>query len=398
MRLFSFIAVICASMLLGACTKQELPQLSYPQPITVPSASGALGPRLARGSNDVLILSWMERGDSGATLRYSTLFEGHWQSPGTAATDPAMFVNWADLPAVTPTRSDTLLAHWLSYVADAPYAYQILTSQSKDGGESWSEPFSPHDDGTDTEHGFVSVFPDDLGTGLVWLDGRNGENGMTLRSGILAGESDMQNEALVDDLICDCCQTSVAMAESGPIAVYRDRTSEEVRDIFVARRVDDIWQPGVAVGNDGWVIDGCPVNGPSVSAAEKLVVVGWFTGAGGRAVVKTAVSRNSGKTFSEPVEVAAENVLGRVSVEIVDRSSYVISWLESHDGAYAIKVRSMTANGQLGRIHTAGRSNVARMVPQLKRVSDKLIIAWTDKRNDTSKVVSVEMPILGLYE
>jgi hypothetical protein len=188
------------------------------------------------------------------------------------------------------------------------------------------------------------------------------------------------------------------MAESGPVAVYRNRTSDEVRDIYIARRAEGVWEPGVAVGNDGWVIDGCPVNGPSVSAAQKLVVVGWFTAAAGRPVVKTAVSTNSGKTFAEPVEVAADNVLGRVSVDIVDRSSYVISWLESDDDAYVIKVRGVTANGQLGRIHTAGRSNLARTVPQLKRVSDKLIIAWTDKRNDSSKVVSVEMPILGLYE
>lgn len=385
-------------MLFNACTKQELPQLSYPEPIAVPAAAGALGPRLAAGPNDALILSWMERGDSGAMLQYSTLFEGRWQAARTAVTDASMFVNWADLPAVTPLESGALLAHWLSYTADAPYAYQILTSQSTDGGGSWSAPLSPHDDGTDTEHGFVSVFPDERGSGLVWLDGRNGEDGMTLRSGVLSGDGAMQEEALLDDLICDCCQTSVAMAESGPVAVYRDRSADEVRDIYMSRRVDDVWQPGFAVGDDGWVIAGCPVNGPSVAAAQKLVVVGWFSGADSRAVVKTAVSKNSGKTFSPPVEIAAENVLGRVTVEIIERSSYVISWLESDNGAYSIKVRGMTADGQLGRIHTAGRSNVARTVPQLKRVSDKLIIAWTDKRDDISKVVSVEMPILGLYE
>ena len=159
------VCVLAAS--LAACTEQSLPEFKNPQPISVPSGKPAYGPRLSQGDGDKLVLSWMEPADDVSLLRYSVLDQGTWQPAVTAAQDPDMFVNWADLPAVTPLETDALLAHWLSYVADSPYAYQILTAISIDAGSTWSTPVSPHTDGTATEHGFLSAYPAAGGTGLV---------------------------------------------------------------------------------------------------------------------------------------------------------------------------------------------------------------------------------------
>jgi len=311
-----------------------------------------------------------------------------------------MFVNWADLPAVTPLATNSLLAHWLSYTADAPYAYQILTAFSDDNGTTWSEPVSPHSDGTPTEHGFVSTYGATGGVGLVWLDGRNTPDaGMTLRGATIKPDGSVSSEAQLDDLVCDCCQTDVAGAKTGPIAIYRNRTDDEVRDIYITRFVDGSWQPGTPVSDDGWVISGCPVNGPAISAAEDLVVVAWFTAANNEPKVKTALSTNSGKSFSEPVEIASAGVSGHVGVSLIDKHAYVISWMESgKDGFYAINLRARTIDGQLGPVRTVGRTSVARNVPQMVRVGNKLILAWTDEINDLSKVVSVEVPIIGFYD
>jgi len=187
----------------------------------------------------------MEPNDDGKLLRYSVFDQGSWRPPATAAEDDNMFVNWADLPAVTPVGSDTLLAHWLSYVADSPYAYQILTAFSLDGGSTWSTPGSPHTDGTATEHGFVSLYSAENGAGLVWLDGRETpDEGMTLRTATLDTDGNLSSESLIDDLVCDCCQTDVAETTTGPVAIYRNRTDDEIRDIYVSRFVDGRWQTG----------------------------------------------------------------------------------------------------------------------------------------------------------
>ena len=78
------------------------------------------------------------------------------------------------------------------------------------------------------------MFSDGPRTGLVWLDGRKMVNevtddpvasGMTLRAAFVDENQNVEQEQLVDELICDCCQTDIAVASSGPVAVYRDRSS-----------------------------------------------------------------------------------------------------------------------------------------------------------------------------
>lgn len=400
MRNAAGISVLIFSFSLAACTEQALPVFDIPVPISVPSGTPAHGPRLASGPDGELVLSWMERGDGVSALRYSRYDQGSWRPPVTVTTDEHMFVNWADLPAVTPLGSGSLLAHWLSYTADAPYAYQILTAYSSDAAATWSAPASPHSDGTPTEHGFVSTYPVAGGTGLVWLDGRNTpDKGMTLRSATLSEDGVASEEAVVDNWVCDCCQTDVAVTEAGPIVVYRDRTDDEVRDIYVARNVNGQWQAGSAISNDGWVISGCPVNGPVIDAAGNFVAVAWFTAADQKPKVQTAFSTNAGKSFSEAIEVAAGNTSGHVGLALIDNHSYAVSWMEpGTDGEYAIKLLAITSEGQKGLGQVVGRTSIARNVPQLVRVRDKLILAWTDKFDEVSKVVSVEVAILGFYD
>ena len=64
-------------------------------------------------------------------------------------------------------------------------------------------------------------FADGPGSGFVWLDGRKMinevtddpiESGMTLRAAFIDENGTLHNEQLVDELICDCCQTDVAIA------------------------------------------------------------------------------------------------------------------------------------------------------------------------------------------
>ena len=55
----------------------------------------------------------------------------------------------------------------------------------------------------------------------------------------------------------------------GPVAVYRDRSPEEIRDISVVRLVDGVWTEPAPVHADNWMIEGCPVNGPATFITVK---------------------------------------------------------------------------------------------------------------------------------
>ncbi|MGI9248387.1 MAG: hypothetical protein ACR2QI_05190 [Woeseiaceae bacterium] len=408
MRHLSVITTLCLAIVGVACTRVEPPLFGEPVPMSVPAGANVLGPRFASGAEGPLILSWMQREENGATLRFSTLELGKWQTAVNVVTDRQMFVNWADLPSVTPLGDKHWVAHWLSKSAEATYAYDILLAQSSDNGQSWSDPIRPHTDGTPTEHGFVSIHGTGESAGLLWLDGRKTvsaastspeDSGMTLRSALVGPHDMLSQEQLVDDLVCDCCQTDVAVSADGPIAVYRNRTVDEVRDIYVSRFSDGRWQPGVPIADDGWEIAGCPVNGPAIDAQGDLVAIAWFSAANDSPVVRAALSTNGGRTFKKPVEIASRRSSGHVGITIIDRHSAAVSWVESDNrGTNAIKIRPVTTAGLLGPAQTFGRTELVHVYPQLVRNDDNLILAWTDEISDETRVVSVRVPILGFYD
>jgi len=81
----------------------------------------------------------------------------------------------------------------------------------------------------------------------------------------------------------------------GDLLVYRDRTANEIRDIYATRFDGKTWSKPARVHADDWTMPACPVNGPSVAAREKDVVVAWYTAAGDMPTVKLARSAMEGQ-------------------------------------------------------------------------------------------------------
>lgn len=384
------------------------------EPLQLAVAPGSAQPHLATGGSDELVLSWLEPMGDASALRYSTLVDGAWRQPSTLATGTDWFVNWADFPSVVPIDDEIWAAHWLEKREGGTYAYDIAVAISRDAGGSWSRPFAPHRDGTATEHGFVTLFPADGRPAALWLDGRNtspddghdhgGGGAMTLRSASF-GETAagtipaMLDEALADERVCDCCQTDVAIAGATPVAVYRNRSETEIRDIFVTRWIDGGWTEGVPVAHDGWEIAGCPVNGPAIAATGENVAVAWFTAANNEPRVRYAVSTDGGRSFATATDVDTVDALGRVDVVLLDDRTAVVSYLKKMDaGAAAIVLRSMGSDGTAGEARTIAVTSAGRMTgfPQLARHDARLVLAWTDSEDGTTRVRSAALAIDGL--
>jgi hypothetical protein len=319
----------------------------------------------------------------------------------------SFFVNWADYPSVVVDSSRRLWAHWLLRGGAGGYDYGIRVAHSDDGGATWSEPWTPHDDGTSTEHGFVSILPMDDGIGLSWLDGRKyaaGADGtpptreMTVRFRTVDGSGAPGAEQTLDERSCDCCQTDAAMAEEGPVVVYRDRTEDEIRDIYITRWSADGWTPGAPVHSDGWVIAGCPVNGPAVGARGRSLAVAWFTAAGDVPRVKVAFSADGGATFGEPLQIDGGDPAGRVDLVLQEDGSALVSWLERTGGEGAeVRLRRVGEDGTMSGALTVATSSSGRAsgFPRMAQVAGgDLIMAWTDILSDVARVrvVRVEVP------
>ena len=380
----------------------------WPLPAMLP---GSALPDLVGVDDRKLLLAWT---NSQAGRRHILQFSSYdvagarWETaPATIAIGNSMFVNWADTPHIMATHDGALWAHWLQKNGDAPYAYDVMLATSRDGGRRWSAPVSPHDDGTRTEHGFVSLWPQPQGgLGIAWLDGRNtaGNHGdghgahgtqplsgadtdvdagaMTLRAAAFDGALRRSADIEIDASVCDCCQTSAAVTARGPLLVYRGRAEGEVRDILATRLDGEAWTTPKPVHADGWVMPACPVNGPAVAADGEAAVVGWYTVASGEAEVRVAASVDAGDSFSAPVVVdAGEALLGRVAVALGGGQAWVL-WLreESEGQSLWLSRRSPDLATEFQRLQVATLAGRGRGTgfPQLALAGGTAYVVWTE--------------------
>ena len=390
-------------VLLAGCWGADAPNVFSPITVPIPGGEQAAGPRLSGGSGRPLILSWMEPDGTGTTLWYSTFRNDSWGPPHAVVSGKNMFVNWADLPSVTALGDDHWVAHWLEMAGSLTYSYHVVMAQSFDAGDSWSGPVKPHTDRTPTEHGFVSIYPYEDKVAAIWLDGRKTGGGhggdpkaagMTLRSAVIDADNALYEEQEIDSLICDCCQTDVAVTSDGPVAVYRDRTVEEIRDIYVARHVDGRWQAGEALHDDNWQIAGCPVNGPAIASRGADVAAAWFSVPDEGPTVQIRFSRDSVATFGPAMQLATESALGHVDVVMLGDGSAVVSWLQaSAAGRGNLVIRRVTPAGETGPVLTVADGAPARSVPQMAIAGDDLVLVWTEANGDAKRLRSARIPI-----
>lgn len=339
--------------------------------IASPAAPGGGQPNLVVGGQGEILMTWTEPGSADGThrVRFSKWQDGSWSEPSTVVERPDLFVNWADFPSIRSAEDGTLFVHWLQKSGEDTYAYDVRVSASTDGGTSWTAPTTIHDDGTRTEHGFVSMVPaggDDMS--VIWLDGRHmstedsnhGSGSMTLQYASIDSSGEISSRSMLDDRTCECCQSALAMTSRGLVAAYRDRSEEEIRDIAVVRQVDGTWTAPTIISPDGWEIAGCPVNGPQIDGAGERVAVSWFTAAGGESRVFLALSSDSGATFGKKIRIDDGSPIGRVDVEFLSDGSALVTWVEQAGDGAEIKARRVSPDGRTIDTVLVGVTTTAR--------------------------------------
>ena len=346
---------------------------------------GTAEPNLMVTGGGAVVLSWHEPLDSGFALRFSVREDDGWSDPRTIVAGLPFFVNWADFPSMVELPDGNWAAHWLEKIAASTYAYHIKMVVSTDRGLTWGEPFSPHSDESLSEHGFVSMAAFEQNVGVLWLDGRQtlgheSERGpMSLRFTTLDTHGVPGRDVLVDDRVCDCCNTAMASVTDGIVVAYRDRSEEEIRDIAVRRISDGEWSEPLHVGNDNWHYPGCPVNGPALSSRGDDVAIAWYSAPGQRPLVQVAFSSDGGRSFGEPARVDEGSTLGRVDVAYLVDDLAIVTYLQQDDEDGTVRARLVSSDGDAGDPWTVAETLASRRsgFPIVAISEGKLFFAWT---------------------
>jgi hypothetical protein len=372
-----------------------------PAPPTVtelksPAAPGSGEPNLAVGPDGRVFMSWLEpAAQNNHVLRLSVRSPQGWSAPKTVARGTNWFANPADFPSISVMSDGTLAAHWL-VMSGGPdsEAYDVDLAFSKDAGATWTKPVVPHRDRKKRQHGFVSLTPTADGKlAAIWLDGRNmvdEEHGnMALMYTTITPAGVLGPEVQIDNRTCECCQTSMTATPDGLIAVYRDRSDKEIRDIAIARYANGKWSQPEDLSKDGWEIDGCPVNGPAAASNGKNVAVAWFTAPGDKPQVNLLMSADSGRTFGKKIRVDGGNPAGRVAVVSLPSGDAVVSWIERAGQGVQLQMRRFAANGTGAAPTNVSASAGARAsgFPRMVASGDEIVVVWTDASNEVRTAV-----------
>ncbi|MCG6118270.1 MAG: glycoside hydrolase [Aquimonas sp.] len=361
-----------------------------------PTEQAALTPSLTADHRaGRFLLSWQERLPAGcARLMLATIsLDGAGGESREVARGCDWFVNWADHPRMAVADNGDWLGFWLQKEGPGTYHYGIRVVRSQDEGRSWSAPLTPHDDGTLSEHGFVSLAAAGEDRMLmIWLDGRytagGGDHGhdhsghegpMSLRAAVLRRDGSIEAPAEIDARVCSCCPTALLREADGRhLAVWRDRSEHEVRDIAFGRRDARGWRGLGLVHADNWRIEACPVNGPALALQSRRPVVAWSTMPDARSMsvqLRALDDRSAPLTLEE-----GPGVLGRVALAPFGKG-VLAAWLGSGaPGESVLRLALLDAE-----LKERTRMDVVTLpagraigMPSLAALGEVGVLAWTE--------------------
>jgi len=384
-----FYLLVVTVLACAACTSHEIskPQvIKYETPYSSSSWMGQTN--LATTPDGKVVLTWLEKvGREQYALRLLVRQAGSWSAPRTITEGNAFVIHWAELPSLVVLPSREWIISWIENAQEGQGQTELKISRSDDQGATWGPPITLLPDQHLADRSFASLQPwSDGDVAAIYLDGRALSRDETplnrepeVRFTTFHPDGKPGRDAVIDAMPCDCCRPALAHTDRGLIAVYRHRDNIETRDIFIARYHNDFWTKPVPVHTDGWILKGCPLNGPAVSTSGDTVSVAWFTGANAKARVFVAFSDDGGATFGSPVLVSEAFTLGRVNIELVSDNAALVSWLETGNQGATLMARLVMKDGTMGKsfpVSQNGGASVAR-IPRMVRVGKELLFVWT---------------------
>ena len=402
-------ALLCTG--LGAVTAGQVPPAQTPSAVTAietPAGASSQAYSLSTGADGKAYLIWIEPAAGGHhALKFSRHDGQAWSAPREISRGDNWFVNWADHPSLTAMSDGSLLAHWLVNTGrkQGSYGYGIRVARSTDQGATWSTIFEDGMRNVSDYAGFLTFAPGGHGVDAIYLTPLKPDDGSeahgseheaikTLATVSFNPDGSVGTQKVVDTDVCSCCMTDIALTTAGPVAVYRDHRPGDIRDISIVRRVNGAWTEPAPVARDGWMIPGCPTNGPAIAARGSRVAVAWFTAAGDTPRLKVAFSGDGGASFAAPIVVDEGRPVGWPDLVMLEDGSVLVSWLERRgEGVGEVLIRRVSNGPPPGPPLVVARSVSGRAtgVPHLVRAGDRVLVAWRKDR-----VLTASVPIAAI--
>lgn len=357
-----------------------------------PAQPGSGMPHLTSGADGAVYLTWTEPADEKEhALRFAQWNGSRWTEPETIMQGRNWFVNWGDFGSLSVSPKGWMLAHWLARSQEgSKYGYGIHVARRDPAQPRWREIHGMSIDEKSDYAGFLAFAPG--AAGAIYLSPPQDKHSTaaheehshrkTVRFVSFLPDGSPGADLELDSDACSCCPTAIGKTRSGLVAAYRDHLPGEIRDISVVRFIDGVWTKPRTLHPDGWRINGCPTDGPSLVSSGSNVAITWLTRANGEPKIQVSFSKDEGRTFGQPVRIDGGNALGRPSIAALDSDRYLIAWLEKSGESTEVRMRRVAADGKLTapiKISQAPPGRAAGF-PKIAVSGEQVLLAWRDER------------------
>jgi hypothetical protein len=305
-----------------------------------------------------------------------------------------------DQPSVAVASDGAVYVLWTARVdAGDKHGTDIYLSASTDRGQSFTNEVKVNDDKAPGPHGMHSLaVAKDGRIYAAWLDERNvhapkpsskaeGHHMESNRDLYVAYSTDggrtfSANRKVASDA-CPCCKTALSVSADGTLyAGWRQVLPGNYRHIAVASSTDGgtKFSAPVIVSDDRWMLQGCPVSGPSLtvdSASGNLKIVWFAAGEEGAPGVYFAESKDKGRSFSPRQLLSQETVRGTPALAVGNNN--VIALWQSADVAE-------TRMRELGTAGSALSVAVNAELPAGAFANNKLFVAYIAKEKEKRSI------------
>ncbi len=405
--LIAGVVLIGVVFVAGLTQKKGTTQEAAPAPpprLVQLSAPGvdAAEPVTASASDGTFYVAWVNHEVKKADVMLARFNgDGEMQGPPVRVNrNQGVATAWrGDQPSLSVAQDGSVYVVWTARVeAESKHGTDLFMSVSNDRGQSFASEVKINDDKVPGAHGMHSLAVAKDGRIYVgWLDERNvvtpkpstkadGHHMESNRELYLAystdgGRSFSVNRKVAVDA-CPCCKTSLAVGTDGTVyAGWRQVLPGNFRHIAVASSTagGQKFSRPVIDSDDRWMLQGCPVSGPSLSvdAGGSLKVVWYAAGEANAPGLYFAESKDKAQSFSARQLVSQESVRGTPSLAAGNNSTIAL-WQSSNTAE--------TKMVELGKVGAASSVAVNAELPAGTVANGKLFVAYIAKEKEKRSV------------
>jgi hypothetical protein len=192
--------------------------------------------------------------------------------------------------------------------------------------------------------------------------------------------------------VCYCCKTAIAVGQRGAVYLaWRHVFPGDVRDIAFAASRDGgkTFSAPQRVSQDGWAINGCPENGPTMAVdAKGAIHIAWPTLVPGPqpALGLFYASSSDGQAFTPRKRIPTSGTPSHAQLALDASGGLLLVWDELKDGARQIMFSRRPASAaEFGAAATL-TSSTRGSYPVVAATRSGVVIAWTGGAADASTI------------